>query len=295
MNQELLSSVLEGEPYPLLFVTISGAHLYGFPSADSDYDVRGVHVLPLRRVIGLEVSQETIERTSVLNDPADSSRPTSDTGVARYSAGLDSTSVTGGRRYEIDLVTHDVRKFMRMLLKSNGYVLEQLYSQLIVRTTPEHAELNDIARGCITRQHAHHYLGFTRTQWGLFEKDRRAKPLLYVYRVLLTGIHLMRTGAIEADLRRLNEVFRLPYIDELIAAKTAGAERGLLPEADVEFHARECQRLTAELETARDASTLPDVPTARAALNELLVRLRQKYSRLDARESESQSRTSSSP
>ena len=25
-------------PYPLLFATISGAHLYGFPSPDSDYD-----------------------------------------------------------------------------------------------------------------------------------------------------------------------------------------------------------------------------------------------------------------
>ena len=41
-------------PYPLLFVTISGAHLYGFPSPDSDYDLRGVHVLPVREVVGRE-------------------------------------------------------------------------------------------------------------------------------------------------------------------------------------------------------------------------------------------------
>ena len=40
-------------PYPLLFATISGAHLYGFPSADSDFDLRGVHLLPLRDVVGL--------------------------------------------------------------------------------------------------------------------------------------------------------------------------------------------------------------------------------------------------
>ena len=32
--------------YPLVFATISGAHLYGFPSADSDFDLRGVHPLP---------------------------------------------------------------------------------------------------------------------------------------------------------------------------------------------------------------------------------------------------------
>jgi len=51
----------------------------------------------------------------------------------------------------------------------------------------------------VTRHHSHHYLGFAATQWSPFEKDNppRVKPLLYVYRVVLTGIHLMRTGQIE--------------------------------------------------------------------------------------------------
>ena len=38
-------------PYRLLFVTIRGAHLYGFPSPDSDYDIRGAHVLPLQTAV----------------------------------------------------------------------------------------------------------------------------------------------------------------------------------------------------------------------------------------------------
>lgn len=39
-------------------------------------------------------------------------------------------------------------------------------------------------------------------QWKLFleASPRQVKPLLYVYRVLLTGIHLMRTGEVEANL-----------------------------------------------------------------------------------------------
>ena len=41
-------------PYPLMFATISGAHLYGFPSPDSDFDLRGVHLLPLVDVVGLK-------------------------------------------------------------------------------------------------------------------------------------------------------------------------------------------------------------------------------------------------
>ena len=48
-------------PFPLVFATVSGAHLYGFPSADSDYDLRGVHVLPLRDVIGLDAGRETVQ------------------------------------------------------------------------------------------------------------------------------------------------------------------------------------------------------------------------------------------
>jgi uncharacterized protein len=41
-----VTNEIASQPYPLLFATISGAHLYGFPSPDSDYDLRGVHILP---------------------------------------------------------------------------------------------------------------------------------------------------------------------------------------------------------------------------------------------------------
>jgi len=161
-------------------------------------------------------------------------------------------------------------------LKKNGYVLEQLYSPLTVQTTPEHEELKAIARNCITRHHSHHYFGFAETQWKLFNKERprRVKPLLYVFRVLLTGIHLMRTGEVEANLVRLNEAFRLPYIDDLIARKLAGPEQSVLEEADGAFHLGEYERLRTVLEEAYQQSRLPETTAAREALNDLLVRLR---------------------
>ncbi|GAA2632438.1 GNAT family N-acetyltransferase [Paractinoplanes durhamensis] len=40
-------------PYPLIFATVSGAHLYGFASVDSDLDVRAAHLLPAAEVLGL--------------------------------------------------------------------------------------------------------------------------------------------------------------------------------------------------------------------------------------------------
>src|SRR5438105_12010316 len=210
-----LHHIVAAQPYPLLFATISGAHLYGFPSPDSDFDLRGAHVLPLEKVVGLEVRDETVEDSRVIE-------------------GL-----------EMDIVSHDVRKFFGLLLKKNGYVLEQLYSPLVVHTTPEHEEVKVIARGCVTKHHSHHYFGFAETQWKLFEKERprRVKPLLYVYRVLLTGVHLMRTGVVEANLVKLNEEYRLVYVPDLIGRKLAGPEQSVLEEDDFEFHRGEYERL----------------------------------------------------
>lgn len=250
-----LKRIVAAQPYPLLFATISGAHLYGFPSPDSDFDLRGAHVLPLEQVVGLEVHNETVQDSHIIE-------------------GL-----------EMDVVSHDVRKFFKLLLKKNGYVLEQLFSPLVVHTTPEHAELKDIARhgpihGVVTRYHAHHYFGFAETAWKLFLKEtpRRVKPLLYVYRVLLTSGHLMRTGLIEANLPTLNDDQGLPFIPDLVARKVAGPEQSKLADADVAFHEGQYQKLRAELQSAHEASSLPELPTeeTRRALNDLLIRLRMK-------------------
>src|SRR5580698_3862231 len=108
-------------PFPLLFATISGAHLYGFPSADSDYDLCGVHILPARDAVGLLPKQETVE-------------------FSRLREGI-----------ELDLVTHDALKSFTLLLKRNGYVLEQLYSPLVVHSTPEHEELKALSADCVTK------------------------------------------------------------------------------------------------------------------------------------------------
>jgi uncharacterized protein len=241
-----LQAIAASQPFPLLFATISGAHLYGFPSPDSDYDLRGVHILPLTTAIGLFPGEETIE-------------------VSRIQDHL-----------ELDLVTHDVKKFFTMLLKRNGYVLEQLYSPLIVSTTPEHAELRQIARHCVTRHHSHHYLGFAKTQWHLLTKQpqARVKTLLYLYRVLLTGIYLMQTGEVEANLVTLNKQFQLPYLQDLMTQKQTGAEIDVLELIDLTFHEREYSALCQQLEETSQSSHLPDEPSAQSALNDLLVKVR---------------------
>lgn len=243
-----LRAVVGEQPYPLVFSTVSGAHLYGFPSRDSDVDLRGVHVLPVEEVVGLTTGPETLTRM------------------------WDRDGV------ELDLVTHDVVKFARMLLRRNGYVLEQLLSPLVVTTSPAHVELVALAPGCLTRHHASHYLGFADTQWRRFGSTDELKALLYTFRVLLTGIHLMRTGNTLCDLTTLADVVpEAPqYLDRLVAAKREAEHQVFDLESAVgeELVGRDVYALMDVLASERERTALPDEPSAAPALHDLVVRLR---------------------
>jgi len=92
--------------------------------------------------------------------------------------------------------------------------------------------------------------------------------------VLLTGIHLMHSGRVEANLVHLNDDAKLPYIPDLIARKIGGAEKGRLEQADLAFHEREYERLRAQLERCHAESHLPETASAVAAMNGLLVQIR---------------------
>jgi hypothetical protein len=244
INLMALRPVAGAHPYPLVFSSVTGSHLYGFPSADSDVDLHGAHLLPAVQVVGLRHGPQTFQR-SWLHDEV-----------------------------RVDLETLDVGKFLRLMLRRNGSVLEQLLSPLVVTSGPVHEELVALAGGCLTRQHAHHYRSCAQTQWELYQKSGQLKPLLYTFRELLTGIHLIRTGELVAHLPSLVElVAGVPgYVGDLIELKAAGGYEGVpvLPERVTD----DVVTLQAELDLAEDASPLPDYPSSEGALHDLLVRLR---------------------
>jgi len=227
-----------------LFWTVSGSHLYGFPSVDSDVDLRGCFLAPLRQMIGLKAPPETVEPKDVL-------------------AGL-----------EVEAVSHEVGKYLRLLCKHNGYVLEQIFSPLVCHGADFLAQLRPLAERCVTKHCNHHYRGFLQTQRKLMDKEPevKAKTLLYAYRIAMTGVHLLETGEVEPHLPTLNERFKMPYISELIARKAA-AEFGPLTGLDVAFHRTELDKWERRLDDAFTASTLPEnAPTEE--LHEFLVELR---------------------
>jgi predicted nucleotidyltransferase len=245
-----LRSAIAAAPQPLLFATISGAHLYGFPSPDSDWDLRGAHVLPGDHFWRLDPPRDetiTLDRIE--------------------------------RGVHLDLVTHDLRKFLDLLRRPNGYVLEQVMSPLVLETGPAHEELKALAMGCLTREHSRHYIGFAHNQWRLLTKDVqwRVKPLLYVYRVLLTGLRLLRTGRLECDLGKLlDEHPEFDDVAELLAAKRRSSE-DLSPTTPLPaHHESRFQVLVTELDAARASSPLPERHAMTSALDDFLVRMRRR-------------------
>ncbi len=222
---------------------MSGAHLYGFPSPDSDVDLRGTFAAPLRQVLSLDKPKETREPKGIV----------------------------GG--VEVELVGHEIEKYLRLLVKPNGYVLEQIFSPLIVLTSPAHDELKSLAQAGLSKKLYHHYAGFAQGEWRDFQRPgigKTVKRLLYLYRVLMTGIVLLKEGVVEGNLGRLNERFRFD-LEPLVAMKVRELAEF---EGDADAHAANIATLFERLPQARDSSPLPEDVPNRAALSDFLVRTR---------------------
>ncbi len=246
-REALEGGLLTGRPQQLLFLSISGAHIYGFPSPDSDLDLRGTHLLPLEQVVGLAPLDETYELTA---------------GEVR---GI-----------ELDCVTHDLGKYLRLLTRKNGYILEQILSPLMVYDSGCLEELRRLALGALTRHVVHHYKGFFRNRMKLAMDGQTAvKNVLYLFRVAMSGLFLLRTRRVETNLLGLNEaMFKLPFLEELVQRKVEGREKGLLPEDERQHLLAEAERLAGQLDAAAEASGLPDHPPNLDDINDFLVRTR---------------------
>ena len=246
LEQDDFSRFLEDRPCPLLYATVHGSRLYGFDTPSRDRDLRGCHVLPTRQVLGLHDGRETI------------------------------TSKGAASGAGVELVTHEVKKVLRLLLKGNSNVLEEALSPLVLVTGDFHAELRESAGECITGRHAGHYMGMASQVLSVLKKPDKAdvKHVLHMYRAFLTGIHLMETGELECSLPALNARARLSHVDDLLRRRAVGPEERQVKEGEVGFLEEELDRLMLMLKDAADRSPLPARLGCGDRLNGLLVRIR---------------------
>lgn len=247
---ELGRRFIAASPVPgeVLQCGITGSHDYGFSSPDSDLDLKGIFVAPTERLLGLHRPADSFDRLVEFEGT------------------------------ECDLTLTEVGKAVQLLLAGNGNVLERLLSPFQLYPTPELAELQALARAAVSRRFARHYMGFFRGMCREHERGEppRAKSLLYAYRVALTGVHLLRTGELVADLRRLAPMYGHEDALALIRIKVEGAEKGAVsPEIDA-VHRRAWTGLEQALQAALEQSPLPEAAANEAECEAWLVALRRR-------------------
>src|SRR4051812_600927 len=153
-----------------LVVYLSGAHAYGFPSPDSDLDLKAIHVEKTADLLGFEVPASTVNRMEIID------------GV------------------EIDYTSNELAQALAGILGGNGNYIERALGRMVAHPSALLAELRPLTQRSLSRRVHRHYRGFAMNQLRFVEKEPTAKKLLYVLRTTLTGIHLLETGELESDL-----------------------------------------------------------------------------------------------
>ena len=228
-----------------LWIALSGSHAYGFPSADSDLDVKGTFLPPVAATLGL-------------------------------SAGASAVSFLGdfeGREY--DLTLNELKKTIVSILAGNGNYVERFLGPLPLLVTPLGRRVRSLTKRNLSRRVLGHYRGFMvsiekRYAAESAEGVRKAKRLLYVYRSGLTGLHLLRTGEVETDVTKLAPEYGYERVAELVRVK-ASAE--VVTIEDDRPYLEDLERLGAALPEAATTSVLPEIPAEPEAFEAMFVEL----------------------
>lgn len=216
-----------------LVIYLSGAHAYGFPSPDSDLDLKCIHIAPTGDLLGLEPVSEPGDQIVVIE------------GV------------------ELDYGSNELVAALRGAIKGNGNFLERILGELVLGGDPGLlAEARAVVTPILSRRVARHYAGFALSQLKLFDTQPTAKRALYVLRTAGTGRCLLARGALVTDIAQLGE-FVPAEIGELVAIKRQ-AERQQLEPAHAEAWRGRLVAAIAEVDAAVASSVLPAEPPAEA-------------------------------
>jgi len=153
-----LAAVAAEEGVRILYAAESGSRAWGFGSPDSDYDVRFLYAHDLAWYLRLEPGRDVIER------PLDGKL--------------------------VDLAGWDIRKALRLLLRSNPTLYEWLVSPIVYADSPLRERLAALFEAHASPAAlAHHYWSIARGQWRREIEGRsvvRLKKYFYVVRPLLS-------------------------------------------------------------------------------------------------------------
>ena len=195
----------------ILYACESGSRAWGFASDDSDYDVRFLYVHPRDWYLSV------LERDDSIDLPIDEN--------------------------ELDLGGWDLRKALRLLMKSNGALLEWLHSPIVYQEQENVvAKLRGLVPEILSpKALGAHYLGLCKKTWkGSLQADEvSAKKYLYALRSLLSARFVTDNQAIAAvDFSMLRDGVEVgaaveERINLLVDFKKQGEESSEMPRDEI--------------------------------------------------------------
>ncbi len=200
-----LSDLEKEKGIKILLACETGSRAWGFPSPDSDFDVRVIYKHEKDWYLSLTEEKDTIEYFLENND--------------------------------IDISGWDLRKSLRLLWKSNPPLLERIQSPVIYKADKDFlAGINSIAKKTYSRIAAiHHYLSMAKKAFEevMNSDEYKLKKFFYALRASTACLWILeKEGIPPIELKKMLFELNLPEnlkarINELIKIKSAISEKYL--------------------------------------------------------------------
>ena len=237
-----------------VYIALSGSHLYGFPSKDSDIDIRCSHIVDTKSLFHLSKPFEILQWKDEID------------GI------------------EIEFESQEIRKTIVLAMGNNSNILEHIFTKNMLSTEPvEYSRLKELASNSISKIVFNPYHGLAEFNYRKFidsmnptYRDKLVKKYLYVIRAYLVGTHVLDTGEIKPNIKEhinsIDDKNDRSLIHELIKKKE---------DAEYQIAAidhRRCReliaRLKAYMEVSKFNSKLPDKPNNYDAWDDFLYNIR---------------------
>lgn len=245
--EEALTEVEGEHGVRILFALESGSRAWGFPSPDSDFDVRFIYAHPQEQYLSLNGPARDVIELPISED--------------------------------LDVNGWDLRKALRLFSKSNPGFLEWIQSPIVYRMSGVFHEraLALLPEVYSSAAGQYHYISAAKTTSQLLRGESvPLKKYFYALRPLFAALWIERTHKpppIEFEKLRAvgpqHAEFR-DAIDELLLQKSQTAELGKGPRVAVldEFISSELERW--EAESVRPSEPVPSLPQLDALFREIL-------------------------
>jgi len=192
----------------IINLMISGSHLFGFESPDSDTDYRGCFQVVTNKLLTTRTVKDNIEFKTL-----------------KEGVGMD--EIHDRDVYDKDAVLDELGKEVGLLLAGNCNHFEHLYASQLLNSQ-EHIELKSIFNEQMNLNGIYQsYRGMAHQNYKKFILGGKhtVKKYLYVLRGLMAGTYVLEHGIIEPNIVVLMEYYNRPVIRELVGLKKRGMEK----------------------------------------------------------------------